>query len=212
VLSWGLGDRTGPPARVSAYWPGDFAGSCHGLKIEPYDAMNKIVGALTLALAGSSHAYGRDGFDKVRCNGDIAKALVGQRGANEPVQTIESRHKDLLLKDLGADDYGSFSSIAWLICDKEVLILQDNRTNAFRDVLQNPLHSKDNPEFQGTSRLQGKLMPESVFAILRDQSGKDELPIEAAWKIDEKTVKFVKIPTDDMLCPRDGIWKPGALP
>ncbi|SDR15159.1 hypothetical protein SAMN05444161_1824 [Rhizobiales bacterium GAS191] len=53
------------------------------------------------------------------CNSDIAKALVGQRGANEPVVAIEGRHKDLDLKDLGASDYGSFSSITWLICGKE---------------------------------------------------------------------------------------------
>ena len=76
---------------------------------------------------GCSHAYARDGFEKVRCNTDIAKALVGQRGSNEPVMAIEGRHKDLDLKDLGADDYGRFSSISWLICGKEFMVLEDNR-------------------------------------------------------------------------------------
>ena len=44
--------------------------------------MKKIVGILLLTLVGCSHAYARDGFDKVRCNTDIAKALVCQRGYN----------------------------------------------------------------------------------------------------------------------------------
>jgi hypothetical protein len=56
--------------------------------------MRKIVGIL-IALMGCSHAYARDGFEKVRCGSDIAKALIGQRGSNEPVMTIERRHKDL---------------------------------------------------------------------------------------------------------------------
>ena len=181
-------------------------------KIEVHDIMKKIVGILILALMGCSHAYARDGFEKVRCNGDIAKALVGQRGSNEPVVAIEGRHKDLDLKDLGASDYGSFSSITWLICGKEFMVLEDNRTNLIRDVLQIPPHSKSNPEFQGHCKLKGKLMPESVVAILRDQSGQDELPADAAWKIDEKVVKFVKMSTDGMLCPRDGITEPSPQP
>jgi hypothetical protein len=174
--------------------------------------MKKIVGIAILALLGSSHAYARDGFEKVHCNGDIAKALIGQRGSNEPVVAIEGRHKDLDLKDLGASDYGSFSSISWLVCGKEFMVLEDNRTNFVHDVLQIPPHSKSNPEFQGRCKLKGKPMPESVVAILRDQSGQDELPADAAWKIDEKLVKFVKMSADGLLCPRDGISEPGPQP
>ena len=170
--------------------------------------MRKIVGILILTLLGCSHAYARDGFEKVRCGGDIAKALIGQHGSNEPVVAIEGRHKDLNLKDLGASDYDSFSSISWLICGQEFMVLEDNRTDIVRDVLQIPLHSKSNPEFQGLCKLKGKLMPESVVAVLRDQGGQNELPADVAWRIDEKAVKFVKVPTDGMLCPRDGISEP----
>jgi hypothetical protein len=169
--------------------------------------MRKIVGIL-IALMGCSHAYARDGFEKVRCGSDIAKALIGQRGSNEPVMAIEGRHKLLDLKDSGASDYNSFYSISWMICGKEFMVLEDNRTNAFRDVLQIPPHSKSNPEFQGRCKLKGKLMPENVVAILRDQGGPDELPADAARRIDEKVVKFIKVSTDDMLCPRDGISEP----
>jgi len=176
-----------------------------GQAIRTRTIMKRIIGIFILILLGCSHAYARDGFEKVRCDGDIAKALIGQRGANEPVVAIEGRHKDLSLKDLGASDYDSFSLISWLICGKEFMVLQDNRSNIFRDALQIPSHSKSNPEFEGRCKLKGKDMPEDIVAILRDQSGQDELPADAVWKIDKKAVKFVKIPTDDLLCPRNGI-------
>jgi hypothetical protein len=169
------------------------------------DIMKKIIGIFMLALLGCSHAYASDGFEKVRCNGDIAKALVGQRGSKERVMAIEGRHKDLGLKDLGASEDNGFFSITWLICGTEFMLLEDDRTDIIHDVLQIPPHSKSNPEFQGFCKLKGKVMRESVVAILRDQSGQDELPADAAWKIDERAVKFVKMPTDDLLCPRDGI-------
>jgi hypothetical protein len=171
-------------------------------------SMRKIVGTFILALIGCSHAYARDGFEKVRCNGDIGKALVGQRGSNESVVAIEGRHKDLALKDLGATEYGTFNAISWLVCGKEFIVLEDSRTNVIRDALQIPPHSKTNPESQGLCKLKGKDLPETVVAILRDQTGQDDLPADAAWKIDEKAVKFVRLPTDDLLCSRDGILDP----
>ena len=172
--------------------------------------MKKIIATLIFALLGCAHAHASDGFEKVRCGGDIVKALIGQHGANEPVMAIEARHKDLDLKDLGALDYGRFSSITWMICGKEFMVLEDNKTNVFRDVLQIPPHSKSNPEFQGRCKLKGKETPGNVVAILRDQGGENELPADAAWRIDEKAVKFVKLPTDGLLCPRDGISEPGS--
>jgi hypothetical protein len=175
--------------------------------------MKKTVGIVILTLMVCSHAHARDGFEKVRCEGDVAKALVGQRGSNEPVATVEGRHKDLALKDLGASDYESFTSITWSICGKEFMLLVNNRTNIVRDVLHIPPHSKINPVFQGSCKLKGRLMPESVVAILRDQGGQDdELPADAAWKIDKKAVKFVKLSTNDLLCPRNGITEPGSRP
>lgn len=174
--------------------------------------MKISVGILVLVLMGCSHAYARDGFDKVHCTTDIAKALVGQRGSDEPVMALESRHKDLQLKDLGASDYGRFSAITWLICGKEFVVLEDGHTNIIHDALELPPHSKSNPEFQGRCKLKGKPMPDDVVAILREQSGQGELAADVAWKIDEKVVKFVKMPTIGMLCPRDGILEPASQP
>ncbi|MDF2118450.1 hypothetical protein PY365_23010 [Roseiarcaceae bacterium H3SJ34-1] len=168
--------------------------------------MRKTIGILVLAFMGCSHAYARDGFEKVRCDGDIAKALIGP-ASNETVMAIEARHKDLKLKDLGASDYGRFSSITWSICGREFMVLEENRRNIVRDALELPAHSDTTPAFEGTCKLNGKPMPEYVVGTLREESGKDELQAVTAWKVDEKAIKFVKMPTDGLLCSRDGIVK-----
>jgi hypothetical protein len=168
--------------------------------------MKKLIGILLLAFLASSHAYARDGFEKVRCDGDIAKALIGPT-SNETVMVIEARHKDLQLKDLGASDYGRFSSITWSICGREFMVLEENRKNIVRDALELPAHSETTPAFEGTCKLNGKPMRENVVGTLREQSGKDELQAEAAWKVDEKAVKFVKMSTEGLICSRDGIAK-----
>lgn len=171
--------------------------------------MGKIIGILVITLIGCSHAYARDGFEKVRCDGDIVKALKGQRTSNETVMAIEARHKDLKLKDLGASDYGKFSSITWSICGRDFMVLEENRRNIVRDVLELPAHSETTPAFEGTCKLNGKPVPENVVGTLREESGKDELQAVTAWKVDEKAVRFVKMPTDGLLCSRDGIAKTG---
>ncbi|MGA2042031.1 MAG: hypothetical protein ABSG83_01530 [Roseiarcus sp.] len=168
--------------------------------------MNRISGVFLLALLGCSPAHARDGFEKVRCDGDIARALVGQRDSNEPVVAIESRHKDLGLRDLGGDEIDDrVSSVSWLICGREFTVLVDNRTSTVHDALEMPPHSKARPEFFGSCRRGGRPAPEAIVAILREEEGKDELAAEAAWKIDAKAIRFVKIAADDLLCPRSGI-------
>ncbi len=165
----------------------------------------KMLAALFI-LVGCAQALAKDGFENVRCGGDLAKALVGQHGSDEPVAKIEARHKDLGLKDLGADEISdTLSSISWRICGRNVVVLEDNRTSLIRDALEVPPSSKANPAFNGICQVKGKDMATSVIAILRDQPGAALLPVDVAWKIDEKQKKFVKIPTADLACPRDGI-------
>jgi hypothetical protein len=105
--------------------------------------MRKLIKILIPMLLSCAGAQAQDEFAKVRCEADIAKALTGQRESNEPVVATEARHKDLGLKDLGAD------------------IISDH---------VNTISSK------------------------------------AAWRIDEKAAKFVKMDTSDLLCPRSGIY------
>src|SRR5271168_5148964 len=67
--------------------------------------MPKTIAVSILLLIGwGTQALAKDGFEKVSCNADIAKALIGQRAANERIVVIEARHKDLGLKDLGSNE------------------------------------------------------------------------------------------------------------
>jgi hypothetical protein len=145
-----------------------------------------------------------DQFAKVRCGSDIPKALVGQRASNERVVALEGRHKDLGLKDLGADEISrQLSTISWMICGSEFMLLEDQ--HVVRDVIAFPPHSKSAPAFGGICQIDGKDSQNVIVAVLNDRPGMEPLPATAAWKIDEKRAKFVKISTDSLFCPRNGI-------
>jgi hypothetical protein len=87
------------------------------------------------------------------------------------------------------------------------MVLEENRSNIVRDAMELPAHSDAVPAFEGTCKLNGKPMRENVVGTLREETGKDELQAVTAWKVDEKAVKFVKMPTEGLLCSRDGIAK-----
>ena len=61
-----------------------------------------IVATFILMFFCTSSICDADGFDSVRCGSDVRKALLGHAMSNETIGTIEARHKDLGLKDLGA--------------------------------------------------------------------------------------------------------------
>src|SRR5216684_8699230 len=97
---------------------------------------------LVIPLFCISSIYGADGFESVRCGGDIPKAMIGRKTSNEPVVQIEARHKDLTLKDLGAEiisDDERLNLIFWRICGEEYAVLQDGAI--VKDVLRFPKHS-----------------------------------------------------------------------
>jgi len=72
---------------------------------------------LILPLFCGSNIYGADGFESVRCGSDVRKALVGRKMSSEPVVVLEARHKDLQLKDLGAEEISDrLNLIFWRIC------------------------------------------------------------------------------------------------
>ena len=159
--------------------------------------------ALTSAVSGPSKK--QDGFKDVRCGSDIPMALIGRTIPNERVVVIEARHKDLGLKDLGATEIsGNLSVISWLICGSEYMLIEDQK-NVIRDVLKVPPHSKDTPLFIGTGQLNDKELPDAIVAILKNDPGIEMLPASSAWRIDEKTAKFVIMPTAGLRCPRGGI-------
>jgi hypothetical protein len=161
--------------------------------------------SLTVLLLCTTAFRAQDGFNDVRCGADIPKALIGHRTTNEKVVAIENRHKDLKLKDLWSEEISDrFSLLSWMICDGEYVLLEDKRS-VVRDVLKFPEHSKLSPQFMGACEVNGKSMTGTVVAILNNEQGVEKLSAKAAWKIDEKTAKFVMLPTDGLRCPRDGI-------
>jgi hypothetical protein len=169
------------------------------------------VSILLLIGCGVTQASAEDGFERVSCNADIAKALIGQRVANERIVVIEARHKDLGLKDLGSTESSdNLTTIAWIICGKEFVLLEHNGDpGTIYDAVEVPTPSADDV-FIGPCELKGKEMKDSVVAVLRWPAGSNPLklrqpenqkvPAIAAWRIDEAARKFVKMSADGLLC------------
>jgi hypothetical protein len=179
------------------------------LLVKAIKAMRKLTIILPLMLllfcAGASGP--QDGFSGVRCGADVPKALIGRLMRNEKVVVIENRHVDLGLKDLGGGDISEkppLFAASWKICGDEYMLLEDGRS-VVRDVLKVPEHSKRSPEFIGECQNNGTKMPGTIVAILNNEEGKATLSAKAAWKIDQKSARFIKISTDGLGCPRSGI-------
>jgi hypothetical protein len=166
---------------------------------------------LLLCLCGAAHAA--DEFQAVKCGTDIAAALKGRHMSKERVAVAERRHKDIGLKDLGGSEISDALFLeSWLICGNEYELLVDPH-EIVRDVLLLPYHSKTSPEFEGRCRVNNQETPEAIIAVLEDEAehkslsiqGKNFLKAKFAWKIDESQAKFVKMNTDGLRCPEEGI-------
>ncbi len=176
--------------------------------MKPYAMLLPFV-ALICGKASAS-----DGFEAVRCGGDIPRALIGKHSLNERVVVIEARHRDLALKDLGADIVtDEINMIDWSICGSEYYVLED-RHNIIRDALPFPAHSRATPAFSADCQRDGRPMNEIIYAVLDNKADADKkygpndetlLPALSAWKVDVKTVKFVKLDVGGMLCPVSAI-------
>jgi hypothetical protein len=165
---------------------------------------NILILMLVHSLFCSSSICGADGFDSVRCGSDVRKALVGRKMPNEKIVVLEERHKDLGLKDLGASEISDrLSVISWRICGEEYVLLEDK--DVVRDVLKFLKHSKDSPQFIGSCQLNGHDLTGTTVGVLKNEHGVEILPAVAAWKIDDKQMKFVQLQTEGLRCSRDGI-------
>ncbi len=168
--------------------------------------MKKLCCLLALICLASGSSVRADEFSKVQCGADIAKALIGQRGVNARVVVTEKKYAKLGLKHLGADEISdNLSSVDWRICGAEYSLLVDSR-NIIGDAIAIPAHSKQAPAFSGLCKRGGKELPDVIFAILDGTRAGDPLPALSAWRIDQQHVKFVKISTEGLLCPRSGIY------
>jgi hypothetical protein len=124
--------------------------------------------------------------------------------SNEKIVAIEERHKDLGLKDLGAQEISErLFLITWRICGDEYVLLENK--DVVRDVLKFPKHSKDSPQFIGSCQSNGQNVPGTAIGVLKNEHGVETLPAVTAWKIDDKQMKFVELQTEGLRCSRDGI-------
>lgn len=155
-----------------------------------------IVLVAVLFMAPSAYA---DEFSKVRCDADIAKALIGQKVSIGPVVKTEDNHKELGLKDTGGTEISDTLFVgSWKICGREYMLLEDA---SVRDVLLFPPHSIDMPGFIGTCKLKNKDYKYPIVAVLIRKKDRNEFPASVAWKIDEKAKKFTQIPVEGLRCP-----------
>lgn len=170
---------------------------------------------LFLLIIACGKLWALDEFTAIKCGADIPKSLVGKHDSNEPVATIEGRHKDLGLKNLGGTDISDRLFLAsWQICGTEYELLVNTKTGLIRDVISFPRHSAASPMFIGACQTNRKETPGSVVAVLNNGAGynpKDDklaktiLKATAAWKIDETKEKFVQQPLENLGCPLGGV-------
>lgn len=90
----------------------------------------------------------------------------------------------------------------------------EDQHNIIRDALPFPNHSRATPAFSADCQRDGRQMNEIIYAVLDNKAGSDKkydrndktlLPALWAWKVDVKTVKFVKLDVSGMLCPVSAI-------
>ena len=165
--------------------------------------MKRWTWPLSACLLFVSFAHGRDAFDAVECDGDIAKALTGKTIPNTPVDTLEKKHAAIQLKDEGGDEISdAISYTGWSICGKSYHVLQKGDT--VTDVVAAAQDAK-HPVAIGECTANGTKLPGTVFAILDASKDGRTLPATAAWRIDAKKGTFEKIDGAGVACSRDDI-------
>jgi len=176
----------------------------------------------TLLLTGALLALGRpafaqDAFSAVRCGADIPSALKGKAMPGGRVVRIEARHRDIGLKDEGAEEVSeTLIYQAWSMCGNEFAMLEDRR-GIIRDATLFPAHSRRHPAFLGPCQLGGQQTPGMILGILDNTASngdpqhyapQDSTMLRAirAWGIDQHLSRFVAVPAKDLRCPRGNIF------
>lgn len=165
-----------------------------------------LIKPLLFVLIFSPCAQAADEFARVRCGTDIPKALLGQRETSHTIVFKEATHKNIGLRQLGASIIdGKMNTINWLICGREFVIL--DKGDVIKDLIVFPAHSATFPAFEGRCKINGRQTNDPIVAVLE---GKYEpgkfLPARAAWLINRKKAKFIKMDATHLLCPGEGIY------
>jgi hypothetical protein len=162
----------------------------------------RAVAAGAAMMAMTQAVCAKDAFDAVKCDGDIAKALVGGKIGNEPVATIEKRHAAIGLEDEGGDEISDAVSYqSWTLCGGSYHMLE--RGGVIRDVVRAD-HSRETPSFLGACKVEGVEENDQTLAVLEMGTG-NFLRAKSAWRIDEPAAKFVPMDVKGLMCPAAGI-------
>jgi hypothetical protein len=161
---------------------------------------------LVLGAACSTAAAG--GFDGMSCDTDFVAALKGHKLPDGPAEASEATRKTLGLKDLGGDELDWGGAVWWKICGTAYVAIADQKA-VVRDVLKIPAEPGATLAFNGFCK--GGPKDKELFAVVEDKAGAADMPVKAAWIIDDAKKRFAPFPVEGVLCPRgDGIvdsWK-----
>ncbi len=86
--------------------------------------------------------------------------------SNEAVVALEGRHKDIALKDMGADELDDgLSLVIWSICGTDYMFLSGQTLT--HDVIAMPPRSTATPELDGVCQIGGKDAPGYYAGVCR---------------------------------------------
>lgn len=166
---------------------------------------------LLAAVCGSASAA--EAFDGLTCSSDIVTALKGRHIPDGPAAATRAAHQDIALKDLGSDELDWGSAIWWKICGTTYMAIADQKA-IIRDVIKLASRPGATLAFDGICK--GGPKDKEVVAIVEDKAGATDLPVQAAWIIDDARKRFAPLPAAGLLCPRgDGIvdsWNRSEAP
>lgn len=157
-----------------------------------------LAGMLTVTAA---HAVGKS-FDGLSCTSNLVADLAGRQMPTERVAATEARHKDLGLKHLGAfgleKNGDPWTLVSWQLCGREYALLE--RKGVVRDVLASPLPPGSPPSQIVSCKTDGAAVPGTVVAFSPEASPRWPAAVQQAWRIDDKSLRFVRVTGRDVIC------------
>lgn len=147
---------------------------------------------LILSILSISAAAADNDFTGIRCDSEIAPALIGRHMENAPVKDIEKKYQKLNLHDMGADEISDqWSLIAWEICDRFVMLLQNG--DRVMDAIPLPAIAESEIPMLMTCRAGNKDL-QNVLPVIRKNK------IIKAWQADLHAKKLKPLTTTNLSC------------
>lgn len=152
-----------------------------------------------LALPVLAQAQPRS-FDGLSCTSNIEQELAGRTMPNETVAVLESRYKALGLKDVGGDEISDKLSLTtWRICGDQYLLLQQG--DRVKSVLKIPEQYRSSGDVFPCVPVGGK--DGGYIIAVPGARGKSNRRSVAAWRLDEKALKFNPVQPGVLECERE---------